>query len=153
MKNNLKDEISELLNLAVIEELTDKDNLIPGKVVRRINRTKDQQGQFTGFDDEKGLIVTEVIDMSSSEFLAEKGVIRAEKDDDLFYYTSSFGKSKKTSDAMEILSTWPLYKKNPDLQKPMENFFKSAFSPEHILYLKKKICLIQFLFRCRRSLK
>lgn len=138
MKNNLKEEISELIDLVIIKDLTDIKTLAPGQVVRRINSTKDQQGQFTGFDDNNGLILIDVIDISSSEFLAEKGVIRAEKDDCLFFYTLSFGKNKKSSDAMEILNTWPLYIKNPDLHKPMETFFRSAFSPEYILYLKKK---------------
>ena len=78
-----------------------------------------------------------VIDMSSTEFLAEAGIIRPSDDDRLFYYTSSFSKNRKSSDAMEILTTWPLYKKNPELQIPMESFFRSSFSPEHILYLKK----------------
>jgi len=146
-------DINELLSFNIIEELTDHNTLSSGKVVRRINSTKDQQGLFTGFDDNQGLILVNVIDLSSSAFLSEAGIVRPAKDDGLFYYTSSFSKNKKSSEAMEILTTWPLYKKNPDLQLPMESFFRTSFSPEHILYLKKTDMLDTVFIPMQQKLK
>lgn len=147
------DQISELLDLDIIEELTDRDKLTPGKIVRRISLTKDQQGLFTGFDNNKGFILLNVIDMSSSDFLAEKGVIRPEKNDRIFCYRSSFLKNKKSSGAMEILYTWPLYMKNPEMQKQMDIFFISVFTPEYILYLNKKDMLDSVFIPLQKKFK
>jgi len=146
-------EINELLSFNIIEELTDFSRLATGKVVRRFNTTKDQQGQFAGFDDTNGLILVNVIDISSSGFLTEAGIVRPSKDDTLFCYTSSFSKNKRSSEAMEILTTWPLYKKNPGLQMPMESFFRSSYSPEHILYLKKNDMLDTVFIPMQQKLK
>lgn len=146
-------EINDLLKFNIIEEITDYSSLPAGKVVRRINSTKDQQGLFTGLDDAKGLILVNVVDLSAAEFLTEAGIVRPSKNDRLFYYTSSFSKNRKSSDAMEILSTWPLYKKNPELQLPMETFFRSSFSPEHILHLKKTDTLDTVFIPMQQKLK
>ncbi len=149
----MKEEISVLLNSNIIEVLTDSSKLISGIVLRRINSTKDQQGQFTGFDNTSGLILANVIDMSSSAFLAEGGIIRPSEEDDVFHYTTTFSKNKKSSEAMEVLTTWPLYKKNTELQSNMEKFFRSVFSPEHILYLKKNDMLDTVFIPLQQKLK
>jgi len=149
----MQTEINELLSFNIIEELTEQNKLTAGKVVRRINDVKDQQGQFTGFDDSEGLILVNVINVSSPDFLSEAGIVRPSEGDSMFYYTSTFSKNKKSSDAMEILSTWPLYIKNPALQLPMESFFRSAFSPDHILYLKKNDMLDSVFIPLQQKLK
>lgn len=146
-------EIAELLELNIIEEITDYSVLKPGKAIRRINDLKDQQGHFTGFDNTGGLILINVVDLSSSDFLTEAGVIRPSDGDRIFFYTTSFSKNKKSSDAMEILMTWPLYKKNPDLQSPMESFFTLSFSPDHILYLGKNDMLDTVFIPIQKKMK
>ncbi len=149
----MKEEITELLNYKILEELTDLSSLTPGKIIRRINAAKDQQGQLTGFDNNGGLILSDVIDLTSSDFLAECGIIRPSVEDSLFYYTANFSKSKKSSEAMEILTTWAIYRKNIDLQMIMEKFFRAAFSPEHILYLKKNDMLNTVFIPLQQKLK
>jgi hypothetical protein len=153
MTTGTKKDITELLDSNSIEELKDYSRLSSGAVIRRISSAKDQQGRFNGFDDKGGLILINVIDMSSSDFTAEAGIVRPSKDDTIYCYTSSFSKNKKSSEAMEILSTWPLYKKNPELRIPMETFFRSTFSPEHILYLKKNDMLDSVFIPLQQKLK
>ncbi len=153
MKTVEDSEISELLELGIIKELIGSETPARGQIVRRINRSKDQQGLFTGQDDSGGLILSDVFDISTMEFLAEQGVIRSEKGDRLFCYTSTFVKNKKSQDAYEILNTWPVYKKNPDLHKEMDSFFRSVFSPEHVLYLKKNDRLDTVFIPLQKKLK
>lgn len=149
----MNSEINELLNSDIIEELFDHTKLSAGIILRRINSVKDQQGKFTGFDNTDGLILVNVIDPSSSAFLSEAGIVRLTKDDQLFTYKSSFSDNRKSSDAMDVLTTWPLYIKNPDLQIPMEAFIRTSFSPEHILYLKKKDKLDTVFIPLQQKLK
>ena len=149
----MHEQINELISCNIIEELTDHKKLSSGIVLRRINNTKDQQGQFAGIDDNDGLILINVIDMSSSEFITEAGIIRPSEGDNLFTYTTTFSKNKKSYDAMEILTTWPLYRKNQNLQLPMEAFFRSSFSPDHILYLKKNDLLDNVFIPLQQKLK
>ena len=153
MIEEIKNQITELLSFNIIRELKDHHSLSSGNVVRRINGSKDQQGQFTGFDDTKGIILVNVIDLYSPEFLTEAGIVRPDEGDHIFYYSESFSKNKKSSDAMEVLTTWPIYIKNPELQHPMEAFFRSAFSPEHIMYLKKKDMLDTVFIPLQQKLK
>jgi len=150
---DIQQSINELLESNILEVITDFNNLTSGKVLRRINCSKNQQGQFTGFDDDSGLILINVIDMTSSDFVAEAGIVRPSNEDTLYCYTSSFSRNKKSSDAMEILTTWPLYKKNPELQTAMESFFRSVFTPEHILYMKKNDMLDTVFIPMQQKLK
>lgn len=148
-----KNDIIELLDNNIIEVLNDNNRLSSGKVIRRVSSTKNQQGQFAGFDNDGGLILINVIDMSSSDFTAEAGIIRPAKDDTLYCCTTSFSKNKKSAEAMEVLAAWPLYKKNPELHLPMETFFRSSFSPEYILYLKKNDMLDTVFIPLQQKLK
>jgi len=146
-------ELTELLDLNLIRKLIDYNELSNGKVVRRINNNKDQQGQFTGIDDTGGLILVNVIEISSADFLTEAGVVRPSDEDTIYYYTTAFSKNKKSSDAMDVLITWPVYKKNTEHQTAMEHFFRSVFSPEHILYLKRNDMLDTVFVPLQQKLK
>ncbi len=145
--------IEELIQTEIIKEFSDSSMLKSGYIVRRINSSKDQQGLFTGLDDTGGLVIVNVIDMASNEFIADAGIIRPGKDDRMFHYTSTFAHHKKSAEAMEVLRSWPLYRKNPDLQSPMENFYRSVYSPEHILHLKKEDMLDAVFIPLQQKLK
>lgn len=149
----MNEEISILLNLNIIRKKFNNNELTKGMVVRRVNHTKDQQGRFSGFDDDNGLIFVNVVDILNSCFLAEAGIIKPSESDSLYYYTSSFSKNKKSSAALEILTAWPLYKKNPEIQIPMKEFFTSSFSPEHILYMEKNNILDTVFIPLQQKLK
>jgi hypothetical protein len=153
MGRKMKEEIAELMNLGIIEELEGTTKLSPGKVIRRINKKKDQQGRFTGFDDSDGLIIVNVVDLASPGFVTEAGIVRTSNDDNLFFYTTTFSKNKKSSEAMEVLNSWAIYKKNPELRIPMEAFFRSSFTPEYILYLKQKDMLDNVFIPLQQKLK
>jgi hypothetical protein len=117
----------------------EKDSLPPqGSVVRRVSSKKDQQGFFTNTDDKDGLILVSVINPSTGEYLADAGILRREKGDSLYYYTTTFETSSHSASAMECLYEWPLYKKNPEMRAPMEHFVKTSYTPEQILLFKKK---------------
>jgi hypothetical protein len=149
----MKEEITKLLDSGIIKHIENGMEPAEGSIIRRVNETKDQQGQFTGFDGGGGFIIINVVDMINSAFLAEAGIIKATKEDTLFCYTTTFTKSAKKSAAREVLTTWPLYVKNPDLRFPMEQFFTSSFSPEHILYMKKNNMLDMVFIPLQQKLK
>jgi hypothetical protein len=147
------DDVEKLLRLEILDEISDHENLSPGKVLRRICGGKDQQGLYTGMDDSSGLIVVNVVDMAAPSFLAEAGVIRPSEKDRLFRYTTTFRESGKAREAMEILRSWPLYIKNPAIQAPMEYFFSSSFTPEHILHLRNEEMLDAVFIPLQQKLK
>jgi len=153
MERTMNLHIDDLLESNIIEAVKNPEMLSTGTVIRRISRDKDQQGRFTRFDENGGLVVVNVVDMSSSSFLTEAGIIRPSRKDKLFCYTTSFGKSMKSSEAMEILTSWPLYRKNTGLRISMEYFFVSSFTPEHILYLKKNGMLDAVFVPMQQKLK
>ncbi len=89
------------------------------------------------YDEDGGLILINVIDLTGPGFAAEAGIMRPAEGDRIFIYNSNFSKNKKSRKAAELLLSWPLYVKNEELRQPMEEFFKSAFSPDHVLELYK----------------
>jgi hypothetical protein len=109
-----------------------------GAIIRRIGEGKDQQGMFTRMDEEAGYILVSIVDPSAGEYLAEAGILKPQKKDKLFVYKTSFADSSDSSDALQILLDWPLYKNNPELQSAMEFFMKSAWTPEQVILLKKE---------------
>lgn len=149
----MKEEIISLVNLNIIKQIESGSEPVQGAIIRRVNNTKDQQGLFTGLDDNSGLILVNVIDMLNTGFLAEAGIINPAGGDSLFCYTSTFRKNKKAPAAMEILRTWPLYLKNPEHHVPMEEFFTLSFSPEHILYMHKNNMLDTVFIPLQQKLK
>jgi len=149
----MKKEIADLLDSNIIKKIENGSIPPEGSIIRRINSTKDQQGQFTGFDDNGGYILVNVVDMFNTAFTAEAGIIKPAGKDALFCYTSTFSGSRKKTAAMEILRTWPLYVKNPELHFPMEQFFRSSFSPEHILHMKKNNMLDMVFIPLQQKLK
>jgi hypothetical protein len=128
---------TELLESSILREF-DKSEIPPqGSIVRRIGKEKDQQGMFTRCDDKGGLILVNVVNPLMGEYLAEAGVLYVEKGDQLFRYMNSFADSPRTADALEYLYAWPLYQKNSELQKPIEQFIRTAYTPEQILLFRK----------------
>ena len=130
------------------------DDAIPEDqcIVRRIGDGKDQQGFFTGTDDEGGLILVNVIDMAGPSYLADAGIVRRTKKDRIYYYTTDFNTSSSAADAMDILKNWPVYKKNAEYQKAMTEFMTSSFSPEHIVAMKKAELLSQMFVPMQEKL-
>lgn len=149
----MNNKISELLSLGLIRKIGKDAEPAPGCIIRRINSTKDQQGGFTGVDDNGGLILVNVIDNLNTCFLAEAGVIKPSGDDTLFCYTSTFPGNRKRPAAMELLRTWPLYIRNPGLHPAMEEFFTRSFCPEHILFMQKNNMLDAVFVPLQQKLK
>jgi len=139
INGNDMDKETELLLSEGILSLCAEPSKIPAKsIIRRISDTKNQQGFFTGIDNQGGLIVINVIDIATSSYIADAGIIRPEGKDKIFFFTSNFSTSPKANVAMEILQQWPLYIKHKEWQKAMEEFMKISFSPEYILFLKRE---------------
>lgn len=149
----MSDEINWLLENKLIE-LTSPGDVIPEKsIIRRMNQSKVQQGIFTGMDDTGGYILVNVIDIADSSYLADAGIIRPVKGDSLYRFTTGFSTSPGSAAAMEILEAWTLYIKHPEFQKPMTEFMKTSFTPEHILYLKKTDSLNTLFIPMQQKLK
>lgn len=129
--------MQQLVENGIAELILPGTQMGAGTVVRRINSEKDQQGAFMRYDDGGALVLVNVVDMKNQAFAAEAGVLRCEKTDKLYRFTTGFANSPKSADAMDILTEWALYKKHPELQDAMKQFFTTAFVPEQILHLKK----------------
>lgn len=149
----MSDEINWLIEKKLIMETTPGEAIPPKSILRRINKGKVQQGVFTGMDESGGYILVNVIDIADSSYLADAGIIRPAKGDSLYRFTTDFSSSSSASAAIEILEAWSLYIKHPEFQKPMNEFMKTSFTPEHILYLKKTDSLNTLFIPMQQKLK
>lgn len=149
----MNEEINWLLEKKLIRETAPGEKIPPGSILRRISKGKEQQGVFTGMDESGGYILVNVIDIADSSYLADAGIIRPSGEDTLYCFTTGFGASPNSSGAMEILESWSLYIKNPEFQRPMAEFMKTSFTPEHILYMKKADSLNTLFIPMQQKLK
>lgn len=149
----MSDEISWLLEKKLIIETSPGEPIPPKSILRRISKSKIQQGVFTGMDDSGGYILVNVIDIADSSYLADAGIIRPSEGDSLYRFTTDFRSSSSAASAIEILEAWTLYIKHPEYQKPMVEFMKTSFTPEHILYLKKSDSLNTLFIPMQQKLK
>jgi len=124
-----------------------------GSILRRIGNGKDQHGMFTRMEADGGYVLVSIVDPSAGEYLAEAGILKPQKDDQLFIYRSSFADSSLSSDALEIINEWTLYKKNPELQRAIEFFVKCAWTPEQILMFKKSDLLARIFIPIQQKFK
>jgi hypothetical protein len=107
--------------------------LAPMTVIRRIGNGKDQQGLFTRYDNDGGMVLVHVIDPSKGEFLAEAGILSLKRGDRLFRYSDTFKTSPDAKEALSLVREWPLYVKNPQLHDAIESFVCGAYVPSQIL--------------------
>lgn len=149
----MNEEIDYLLEKKLIKQIESGEEIPARSILRRITKGKEQQGGFTGLDDSGGYILINVIDIAESSYLADAGIIRPTKDDSLFVFTTGFNATANSAAAMDILTSWSLYQKNPELQRPMAEFMKTSFTPEHILYLKKTDSLDTLFIPMQQKLK
>ncbi|MCP4134460.1 MAG: hypothetical protein GY754_26035 [bacterium] len=117
--------------------LEETENLVMGTILRRISKEKDQQGCFIQKDENGSLILINVLDFKNKALAASEGLLKPQKDDNLYYYQSSFKDNPFAMEAFDIVKNWPLYKKNEKLQNSMLKFVASAYVPEQILEWQK----------------
>ncbi|HPS58794.1 MAG TPA: hypothetical protein PK514_11875 [Spirochaetota bacterium] len=126
-----------LLEHGILSPVNALSELTKGTIVRRISKSKDQQGIFLGLDDTGGLILVNVINMLEVSFETEAGILRPASSDKIYRYTTSFGKDRNSAQARDILKSWSLYSKNPEQQKAMMAFMENAYAPEQVIDLAK----------------
>lgn len=146
-------EVKYLLENNILAPLKKTGGLEKGDIIRRVSRTKDQQGIFVTHDESNGLVLVNVIDMKGIKYEADAGILYPKKNDRLYVYNHSFGRNAISNSAREVLHRWPLYKKNPDLQNAMKTFMESSFSPEQILLLEKTNSLNSLFVPLQQKLK
>ena len=138
--------VIELLERSDIIITIDKSEDIPrGSIVRRVGNGKDQQGCYMNNDDAGDMILANVIDISDKSFVSPAGILVLKEGDILYKYKKRFGNDKASQDAMEIITEWPLYKKNAPMQKTMSYFIRNSFSPDQIIYMRNKE-ILDYLF-------
>jgi hypothetical protein len=122
-----------------LRPVTDFRSVAAGQVVRRIGGEKDQQGRFVRINDEgDGMIVVEVVDLKTHEYLAEVGVIRPATGDALYVHDSQFGDDPISREALDTVKNWSLLREHPELRDGILEFVQSAFSPAQIRDWKKR---------------
>lgn len=135
------DEDNVILDDAIFLDMMVVDSLSllnPGDIVVRWGDSKKQQGTFQSVTDEKdGFVAIDVIDLANGNYLAEAGIIRNAPEDKLYRKVNNFNNSTFSNQAREILKSWPLYGKHPQLQKELQSFLESRYFPEQIIYWKK----------------
>lgn len=132
--------------LDYLQEIQDYKTLAAGTVVRRVAGEKDQQGAFVRVTDENdGIIIAEVLDLKTGEYLAEAGIVRPAAGDKLYAHNTRFDGGDKSNEALEIVRSWVLFRDHPALQKDIYDFVQTAFSPAQLLTWKKEDSL-KFLF-------
>ena len=120
-------------------------DLEQGTIIQRIGVEKHQQGCFFQRDEDKGLILINILDMIEGSLYALKGVLKPLAEDKIYYYPTTFKNSAVAEKALAVVKEWALYKKHADLQSQIINFVSITYAPEQILDFKKKDAL-QFLF-------
>lgn len=125
----------------LLRPLTDTSSLALGSIIRRVSGKKDQQGGYIQSDEEGNLILMNVIDLKKGELVANEGLLRFEDGDELYYYDSSFKRSPRSGDALEVVKGWTLFKQNEALQASILQFVTSSFIPEQVLQWKKEEAL------------
>ena len=126
-----------LLENGILVPVKNHAELVKGNIVRRVSKSRDQQGIFLGPDDSGGIILVNVINMLEVAFETEAGILRPAETDLIYRYTTSFGRDRSSIQAREILKAWPLYSKNPEQQKAMMTFMETAYAPEQVADLAK----------------
>ena len=129
------------------------DSVETGKVIRRIGGGKDQQGLFTRFDDDGGMVLVSIIDPAKCEFVADAGILRPAKGDSLYVYRDRFARDRVSDEAFAIIREWTLYNKHPELQSPINYFVVAAYSPSQILLYKKKDMLNRLFVPIQQKFK
>ncbi len=122
-----------------LKEVSDLSTIEKGSVVRRQGNGKNQQGHYVRPADEgEGLIVAEVLDLSTGEYIAEAGILRPTDGDTFYVHQSRFGQdAEKTQSALEVVKSWSLFEKSPALHQDILAFVQAAFSPEQVLAWKR----------------
>jgi len=131
----------------------DPATIEPGNVIRRIGNGKDQQGLFTRFDADGGMVLVSIIDPAKGEFVSDAGILRPAKGDSIFVYRDRFARDRVSDEAFTIIREWTLYKKHPDLQSPINYFVVAAFSPSQIILLKKHDLLSRLFIPIQQKFK
>ncbi|MFH0974198.1 MAG: hypothetical protein V1874_00275 [Spirochaetota bacterium] len=126
-----------LLEHGILSQVNSFLELTKGTIVRRISKSKDQQGIFLGEDDSGGIILVNVINMLDVSFEAEAGILRPASGDRLYRYTTTFGKNSISAKAREILKSWSLYSKYSEHQKAIMSFMETGYAPEQVIDLAK----------------
>ncbi len=121
----------------LLKKLDDTSVLTMGTIIRRISDAKDQQGAYIQTDDEGNYVLMNVIDMKKGELAATEGLLRPAEGDEIFYYESSFKKSPKAKEAVDVIKSWSLFKQSEALQASILQFVATAFIPEQVLQWKK----------------
>jgi hypothetical protein len=124
-------------NIKLLIPLRKDDRLDKGTIVRRVSRDKDQQGCFAYYDDKGGMILVNVIDMKEKIFIAEAGVLNIKRGEQIYRYSTRFGDSPLSSEALDLIQNWVLYRKNTEFQDAIKNFVITSFTPEQIIEFRE----------------
>lgn len=121
-----------------LKPVDSKKAITPGTIIRRISKDKDQQGSFLKYDDDRNMILVNIIDMAAGTLVANEGVLAPKSGDKVYYYDSSFSDSAEAEKAITIIKKSPLFNKYPEFQEQMINFISLAFVPEQVIEMSKK---------------
>jgi hypothetical protein len=109
----------------------------PGTVLVRKGSTKEQQGCFSHYNEDKNLVLINVLDLKEKSYIAREGVLKPEDSDSMFAYITSFRKNPNSHKALKIIREWSLFKTNEFIQEDILRFVRTTYVPEQILELKE----------------
>ncbi len=136
--NREKKMIRHLLENNVIIQLPSGSHLQPSTVIIRKSNNQEQQGCFSHYDEEKNLILINVLDLKEKSYLAREGVVKTEDNDSIFAYTTSFRKNPNSEKALDIVRGWSLFQINESMQEDILRFVRTTYVPEQILELEEQ---------------
>lgn len=118
-------------------KIQNPSELTLGTIVRRVGSGKDQQGVFVKMDTDGSLVVADVVDLSSGNYVAEGGKLRPGESDELFRAADNFKDSAKADSARKVIQGWSLIKEHPELEAEIMQFIENAYFPSQILEYKR----------------
>ncbi len=148
--------IQTLLENNILIQLPSGSRLQPSTVIILKGSNKEQQGCFSHYDEERNLILINLLDLKEKSYLAREGVVKPDDNDSIFAYTTSFRKNPNSERALDMVRSWSLFKINESIQEDILRFVRTTYVPEQILELKEQDDLstlfipIQQVFRIGR---
>lgn len=126
--------LKELMKEDFLIRIGSSDKLEKGTHVIHQRGDVVQLGRFDSYTCD-GMVLEDVINLTTADYLAERGLIRTESEDRAWRVDSQWDGSSESNEALSVIRNWSLFAKYPALQKSLLRFVSAAFPPAIINFL------------------
>jgi hypothetical protein len=128
---------SEIINQDFVTPITDINEVHKDSFIIRIIDDTVQTAFFKHIGSNGNIFVVNVVDLTENSFCASEGLLKPERQGDLYLFESFYCEDIFSEQALSIITNWSLFQHFVNLQSQMLEFVKNTFAPTFILYLKQ----------------